>query len=125
MVASTLYSGLGPLSKYEREGIPQRPDLKGDSSTVHPDKSSLRLRKASGRDATVGSSMTSVLPSWRSWSCCTRMETFTLQKKDTSVTFWAERKKLCHTYDTSVTIIVTKPGIIIDVVGCYFYAKKS
>ena len=46
-------------------------------------------------------------------------------KKDTSVTFWAERKKFCHTYDTSMTIIVTKPGIIIDVVGSYFYDKKS
>ena len=32
---------------------------------------------------------------------------------------------LCHTYDTSMTIIVTKPGIIIDVVGSYFYDKKS
>ena len=31
----------------------------------------------------------------------------------------------CHTYDTSMTIIVTKPGIIIDVVGSYFYDKKS
>ena len=49
--------------------------------------------------------------------------TFTT-KKDTSVTFWAERKKICHTYDTSMTIIVTKPGIIIDVVGSYFYDKN-
>ena len=32
--------------------------------------------KASGRDAVVGSAMTSVLPSLRSWSCCTGMETF-------------------------------------------------
>ena len=31
----------------------------------------------------------------------------------------------CHTYDTSMTIIVTKPGIIIDMVGSYFYDKKS
>lgn len=31
----------------------------------------------------------------------------------------------CHAYDTSMTIIVTKPGIIIDVVGSYFYDKKS
>ena len=46
-------------------------------------------------------------------------------KKDTSVTFWAERNFFCHTYDTSMTIIVTKPGIIIDVVGSYFYDKKS
>ena len=30
----------------------------------------------------------------------------------------------CHTYDTSMTIIVTKPGIIIDVVGSYFYDKN-
>ena len=53
-----------------------------------------------------------------------RFENQALQKKDTSVTFWAEQKKLCHTYDTSMTIIVTKPGIIIDVVGSYFYDKK-
>ena len=46
-------------------------------------------------------------------------------KKDTSVTFWAERIFFYHTYDTSMTIIVTKPGIIIDVVGSYFYDKKS
>ena len=46
-------------------------------------------------------------------------------KKDTSVTFWAERIFFCHTYDTSMTIIVTKLGIIIDVVGSYFYDKKS
>ena len=45
-------------------------------------------------------------------------------KKDTSVTFWAERIFFCHTYDTSMTIIVTKPGIIIDVVGSYFYDRK-
>ena len=32
---------------------------------------------------------------------------------------------LCHAYDPSMTIIVTKPGIIIDVVGSYFYDKKS
>ena len=48
-----------------------------------------------------------------------------LQKKDTSVTCWAERIFFCHTYDTSMTIIVTKPGIIIDVVGSYFYDKNS
>ena len=52
------------------------------------------------------------------WRGCTT-------KKDTSVTFWAERIFFCHTYDTSMTIIVTKPGIIIDVVGSYFYDKKS
>ena len=46
-------------------------------------------------------------------------------KKDTSVTFWAERIFFCHTYDTSMMIIVTKPGIIIDVVGSYFYDKKT
>ena len=49
---------------------------KGTSSTVYPDESSLRLRKASGGEAAVGSLMTSVLPSWRSWSCCTEMVTF-------------------------------------------------
>ena len=47
------------------------------------------------------------------------------RKKDTSVTFWAEQFFFCHTYDTSMTIIVTKPGIIKDVVGSYFYDKKS
>ena len=41
------------------------------------------------------------------------------------MTFWAERNFFCHTYDNSVMIIVTKPGIIIDVVGSYFYDKKS
>ena len=46
-------------------------------------------------------------------------------KKGTSVTFWAERFFFCHTYDTSMTIIVRKPGIIIDLVGSYFYDKKS
>ena len=30
VVASPIYSGLGPLPKYEREGIPQRRYLKGD-----------------------------------------------------------------------------------------------
>ena len=42
-------------------------------------------------------------------------------KKDTSVTFRAERIFFCHTYDTSMMITLTKPGIIIDVVGSYFY----
>ena len=46
-------------------------------------------------------------------------------KKDTSVTFWAEQNFFCHAYDTSMTITVTKPDIIIDVVGSYFYDKKS
>ena len=45
-------------------------------------------------------------------------------KKYTSVTFWAEQFFFCHTYDTSMMIIVTKPGIIMDVVGSYFYDKK-
>src|SRR3954467_5912401 len=48
-----------------------------------------------------------------------------LQKKDTSVTFWAERIFFCHTYDTSMTIIVTKPGIIIDVVGSWARRRRS
>ena len=52
-------------------------------------------------------------------------EVLSLQKKDTFMTFWAEQIFFCHTYDTSMTIIVTKPGIIIDVVGSYFYDKKS
>ena len=64
---------------------------------------------------------------WRSavQSTDTYLPLIPMHKKDTSVTFWAERKKLCDTYDTSMTIIVTKPGIIIDVVGSYFYDKKS
>ena len=45
-------------------------------------------------------------------------------KKDTSVTFWAKHIFFCHTYGTSMTIIVTKHGIIIDVVGSYFYEKN-
>ena len=45
-------------------------------------------------------------------------------KKDTSMTFWAGRF-FYDTYDMSMTIIVTKPGIIIDVVGSYFYFKRS
>ena len=48
-----------------------------------------------------------------------------LQKKDTSMTFWTEQFFSYHTYDTYMMIIVTKPGIIIDVVGSYFYDKKS
>ena len=40
-----------------------------------------------------------------------------LQKKDTSVTFWAEQNFFYHSYDTSMMIIVTKPGITIDVVA--------
>ena len=48
--------------------------LKGTSSTVYPDKSSLHLQKAPGRDAAVGSVMTSssrpgglglVAPEWK------------------------------------------------------------
>ena len=54
-----------------------------------------------------------------------KMHLADITKKDTSVTFWAEQKKFCQAYDTSMTIIVTKPGIIIDVVGSYFYDKKS
>ena len=53
------------------------------------------------------------------------MEDNITTKKDTSVTFWAEQIFFCHTYDTSMTKIVTKPGIIIDVVGSFFYDKKS
>ena len=42
------------------------------------------------------------------------------------MTFWAkQKKKFYHTYDTSMTIIVTKPNIMIDVVGSYFYDKQS
>ena len=38
-------------------------------------------------------------------------------KKRHILTFWAEQIFFCHTHDTSMTIILTKPGIIIDVVG--------
>jgi len=41
------------------------------------------------------------------------------------VTFWAERIFFYHACDTSMTIIVTNPGIIKYVVGSYFYDKKS
>ena len=47
------------------------------------------------------------------------------KKKTHPCHFGPNEKKFCHTYDTSMTIIVTKPGIIIDVVGSYFYDKKS
>ena len=56
---------------------------------------------------------------------CFEFHICALQKKDTFVTFWVERFFLSYAYDTSMTIIVTKPGIIIDVVGSYFYDKKS
>ena len=46
-------------------------------------------------------------------------------KKYTSMTFGPNVIFFCHTYDTSMIIIVTKPGIIIDAVGSYFYDKKS
>ena len=46
-------------------------------------------------------------------------------KKDTSVTFWVKRNFFWHAYDTSMTIIVTKACIIIDVVGSLYYDKKS
>ena len=46
-------------------------------------------------------------------------------QKKTHPDILGRTKKNCHTYDTSMTIIVTKPGIIIDVVGSYFYDKKS
>ena len=46
------------------------------TGTSYPVKSSLCLQKGSGGGAMVGSAMTSVLPSWRSWSCCTDIETF-------------------------------------------------
>ena len=48
-----------------------------------------------------------------------------LQKKAHPWHFGPNEFFSCHTYDTSMTIIVTKPGIIIDVVGSYFYDKKS
>ena len=57
------------------------------------------------------------------WCCISCVNT--LQKEDTSVTFWVERIFFCHAYDTSMTIIVKKPGIIIDVLVSYFYDKKS
>ena len=47
-----------------------------------------------------------------------------LQKK-THPWHFGPNEFFCHTYDTSMTIIVTKHSIIIDVVGSYFYDKKS
>ena len=41
----------------------------------------------------------------------------TLQKNTHPRHFGPNEIFFCHTYDTSMTIIVTKPGIIIDVVG--------
>ena len=49
----------------------------------------------------------------------------TLQKKTHPWHFGPNELFFCHAYDTSMTIIVTKPGIIIHVVGSYFYDKKS
>ena len=48
----------------------------------------------------------------------------TLQKKTHPRHFGPNEFFFRHTYDTSMTIIVTKPGIIIDVVGSYFYDKN-
>ena len=49
----------------------------------------------------------------------------TLQKKRHIRDILGRTNFFCHAYDTSMMIIVTKPGIIIDVVGSYFYDKKS
>ena len=48
-----------------------------------------------------------------------------LQKKTHPWHFGPNEFFFCHTYDTSMMIIVTKLGIMIDVVGSYFYDKKS
>ena len=48
-----------------------------------------------------------------------------LQKKRHIRDILGRTELFCHTYDTSMMIIVTKPDIIIDVVGSYFYDKKS
>ena len=50
---------------------------------------------------------------------------YALQKKRHIRDILGRTNFFCHTYDTSMTIIVTKPGIIVDVVGSYFYDKKS
>ena len=50
---------------------------------------------------------------------------FTTKKRHIRDILGRTKKKFCHTYDTSMTIIVTKTGIIIDVVGSYFYDRKS
>ena len=50
---------------------------------------------------------------------------YTLQKKRHIRDILSRTNFFCHTYDTSMIIIVTKPSIIIDVVGSYFYNKKS
>ena len=61
--------------------------------------------------------------SWGRWS--SRGARGTLQKKTHPWHFGPNEFFFYQTYDTSMTIIVTKPGILIDVVGSYFYDKKS
>ena len=60
----------------ERKGSQQWPILKGTASTSYPDKRSSSPAKGSGGDAVLGFMVTSILPSFWSWSCCTNMETF-------------------------------------------------
>ena len=90
----------------------------------------MKPKVVDGQHAECGGAMVSKLPNaiWPKGAFVETVKVWqqeSLQKKDTSVTFWAERNFFCHTYDTSMTIIVTKPGIIIDVVGSYFHDKKS
>ena len=60
----------------EREGSQQRPIREGTTSTSYPDKRWSSPAKGSGDDAVLGSMVTSILPSFWSWSRCTNMETF-------------------------------------------------
>ena len=76
-LASIYSSGPGPLPLSPWwEGIPQRPNLKGDRSTSPPCPKVVFACKVAVDDAEVGSAMTSVLWGSWSWSCCTGMETF-------------------------------------------------
>ena len=60
------------------------------------------------------------------FNCCSRCKCAgTTKKKTHPWHFDPNNFFFCHTYDTSMTIIVTKPGIIINVVGSYLYDKKS
>ena len=51
-------------------------NFKGDKKYILSSQKVVFTCKASDRDAVVGSAVTSVLPSWRSWSCSIEMETF-------------------------------------------------
>ena len=76
VVASPIYRGPGPLPKYLTGRDPTTASLKGDNEYKLSLQKVVLPAKGSGDDAAVGSMITSVLPSYRSWSRCTDMETF-------------------------------------------------